>query len=144
MKKRKSKPEPRKRSTQAEMLFRVNKIAELLISGRSRAYILRFCEERYELAQRASDDLISKATDAIMELKGNDLEEARARVLAGYYVQYRKLKNSPEAAAGILDKIAKTHGLYEQTLNVKLNRPLADVSDEELEKAAAELGKVDA
>lgn len=124
------------------MLLRVNKIAELLISGRTRPFVLRYCADRYDLADRASDELIAKATESIRELKGDDIEDSRARVLAGYYVQYRKLSKSPEAAAGILDKIAKTHGLHEQTLNVKLNRPLADVSDEELEKAAAELGKV--
>lgn len=141
---KKKKVEPRKRSTQSEMLLRVNKVAELLISGRTRPYVLRYCADRFDLADRASDELIARATESIRELKGDDIEDARARVLAGYYVQYRKLKNCPGEASVVLDKIAKTYGLHEQTLNVKLNRPLADVSDEELEKAAAELGKVNA
>lgn len=142
MKKKKAKPRPR--STQCEMLLRVNKVAELLISGRSRPYVLRFCADRYDLQERASDELIAKATESIREIKGDDIEDSRARIIAGLYTQYRKLKNSPEAAAGILEKISKTYGLLDQTLNVKLNRPLADVPDEELEKAAAELGKVNA
>lgn len=122
-------------ATQSEMAKRVEKIGILLVEGRSRPYILEFCAKKYKLADRATDEIIKRASEEILELGKVGIEDARARVLEGFYSQYRKCSKSPGTASDILQKIAKIYGL--EQIRIKVDRPLEEAGDEDLEQAAA-------
>lgn len=51
--------------TAAERMIRVMTVLELLIKGKSRDYIVRYCSEKWEVEERSTDNYIADARDQI-------------------------------------------------------------------------------
>jgi hypothetical protein len=80
------------KATNAESEFRTNTIYGLLVDGRSRADIVRFCAENWQIGDRQVDNYLQKAR-ALIE---KDCELSRPQFLAEALAGLRSIRMQAE------------------------------------------------
>lgn len=121
------------------MKVRVEAVCELLLNGYTRAYILDYAEDHWKVAERQVDEYIALATLKIEEITTNSAENCLAIITSNLWSLYRRwVKREPGNARMILLDLAKLRGLDRIQLDIKVDRPLKDLSNEELAKAIAD------
>jgi len=120
-----------KKSTNAEIETRVNKVYDLLVNGASRSQILQYCTEKakWEINERQIDEYVARANERLIELgkthRETELGRAVARLNQLYFLSIT-LQNF-NVALGVQKELNKLLGLsLEENLAQRI---------EELEKA---------
>jgi hypothetical protein len=80
------------RSTAAEADFRINTVYGLLVDGKSRGDVVRFCAENWEVGDRQADNYIAKARKLIER----DCELSRPQFLAEALAGLRSIRQQAE------------------------------------------------
>jgi len=123
--------------TGADHIRKVCGVADLLLEGRTRSYILEFVEATYKLKRGSADELIAEATKRIQEINMNTLETNLATITNNQWDLYRKAvkEGNLTVARQLLMDMAKLRGLESSNINVVIEkRELQEMSDEELDK----------
>jgi len=121
------------KATKAAVKTRVEEVIELLLEGRTRSFIIRYGAENWQLAARQVDQYIHEATEEIGEVTKNTAEKTISLLTSSLWSLYRNNKVwHPATARAALMDIAKLHGLDRIDINLHVDRPLKDVSDNEL------------
>ena len=81
-----------KKSTNAEAQFRTNTVYGLLVDGRSRADIIQFAAENWQISDRQADTYIQKARVKIEQ----DCELSRPQFLAEALAGLRSIRQQAE------------------------------------------------
>lgn len=55
------------KSTDAEILLRINTIYEMVVKGASRKYIVRYCSENFKISSRQTDEYLKRVYEEIKE-----------------------------------------------------------------------------
>lgn len=122
--------------TQAAMRVRIKSVQKLLLRGHTRSYLLEYGADKWQIGDRQVDEYIKIATDEIDEINKNSAEHNLALITSNLWKLYRRqLKKEPGSARGILLDIAKLRGLDRIDINLHVERPLKDLSDDQLTAA---------
>lgn len=126
---------PRVRANSAETEKRITDVEEWLLQGLTRSQVLKRAKG-WGVCDRQIDDYIATAKDAIKEINAANRDENMGLITTNLWDLFRFQRlNDPGEARKILMDIAKLRGLEETTIQHFVNeRPLIDVSDEELDK----------
>jgi len=104
------------KSTQAEMLLRIEFVTDLLLNGANYSMIRDMCTKKWNVTSRQVDNYISMCYDQMVE----DMQPVRQKNLAKALRQRDKLvlnlmsKRAYKDVLPVLTDIAKLQGLYEQ------------------------------
>lgn len=124
------------RATDAQFQERVKVVMELLLGGHSRSHIIRSGAEHWKVGVRQVDNYIAAANAEIDEVNANSAERMMALITSNLWKLYRTHEIlNPSTARLSLKDIAKLRGLDKLDFNGGLERPLKDMSDEELNAA---------
>lgn len=131
---------PASNSCKSQKQQQLHETCELLCKGYTRAHIIEHFKTKWTLKRGAADLMIAKANKRLAEINEGSIEKAQALVLQGLWKQYRNagVANDHNGAAKILVEIAKLKGLDHSTVHLKIDRPLQELSDEELAKALSD------
>lgn len=122
------------RSPDFEVEKRIHQVFEWNLLAYSRRQILQFSTDLgWGLEERQIDNYIAEAKRRLVEMNRDTQEEDLSRILSLLWENYRAAE--PRDRPAILRDIAKLKGLDQINLNVKFERPLKELKDEELEKA---------
>lgn len=125
------------KSTKAEYDQRVSEVQELLLSGRTRSFIIQY-GSKWQVSDRQIDDYISSATKVIKEILLGKLEDNMAIISNNLWELFRFNKSEGNTAEchKILMSLAKLKGLDQQVINHVIDdkRELAHMTDAELER----------
>lgn len=126
------------KATRAAKENRVFVVQELLLDGRTRSFILRYGEVNWKLSTRQMDEYIRLATLEIEEANLGSAERNLALITGNLWDLVRENRiDTPNVSRQALMDIAKLRGLDQVDINLHIERPLKDVSDDELAAAAA-------
>jgi hypothetical protein len=64
------------KQTDAEIELRIATLYEMVVKGCSRAYIVRYCSEKYQITERHVDTYLSKVRDLIKETYNEDYKQS--------------------------------------------------------------------
>lgn len=126
-----------KRPTNAAQSMRIKEITKLLVRGRRRPFILEFANKNWGIAERTTDELISKASADILDANKSSAPMNLAIVSSNQWDLYRRaiVKKDLFLARQILMDIAKIQGLGQEQIHViEDRRELADLPDDQLDK----------
>lgn len=127
------------KATRAEKENRALAVQELLLDGRSRSFILDYGAENWKLSTRQMDEYIRIATQELTQANEKSAEHNLALITGNLWGLVRENRAmTPNVSRQALMDIAKLRGLDQVDINLHVDRPLKDVSDEELAAAAAQ------
>lgn len=132
-----AKREDMKKPTDALLEERVTEVQKYLLNGYTRDYILK-ATKAWNVTSRTIDNYIKAATDIIREINVSEREDNLAMIVQNQWEVFRACKtaNNIGEARKVLMDIAKLRGLDVQIINAFVSeRPLASISDEELDQA---------
>lgn len=109
------------RTPQIEIDARVQKVSDLLIAGASRAQIVTFCEQKYQVHFETADRYIERAREQFQKAIAPERKAEAHKALARYEALYAKCLSVQDykAAASVQDRICKLLGLWDDSLTVK-------------------------
>lgn len=117
---------------------RIQQVFQWNLVAYSRREIQQFAAEAgWGVEERQIDTYIAEAKKRLVERNQDTQAEDLSRILSLYWELYREAE--PRDRPLILRDISKLKGLDQVNVNVKFDRPLKDVTDEEL--AAGLLGE---
>lgn len=121
-------------ATKVELARRVQLVKELLLDGYTRSHIIRELQKTAKISGRAVDQYIHDASEEILEINKSSAESNLSVISSALWKLYRKSVATfdNKTARQILMDIARLRGLDEQTVNLKIDRPATELSDEEL------------
>lgn len=122
------------RSPDFEVEQRINQVFEWNLLAYSRRQIIQFAADLgWDFTDRTIDTYIAEAKRRLIEMNKDTQEEDLSRIISLLWDNYRAAE--PRDKPSILRDIAKLKGLDQINLHVKIERPLKEMKDEELEKA---------
>ncbi len=123
------------KSTNVEVDRRVKEVQDWILLGYTRWEIIQNAA-KWNAGDRTIDEYISRAREMVLEINRVSIEVTSGQIVKNYWKLYRAAIGTRNLtlASSILEKIAKVRGLDKLTLVVEGERPLKDLSDEELEK----------
>ncbi len=121
------------KATEALVESRVKTVYEMLLYGSTRTEILQYASE-WGLTERSMDTYIAKATERLLEHSKSSQEAELSRVLSHHWRLFKDAEKEKDRAEmrKVLEAVSKIRGLDQLNLNVKFDRPLKEVSDEDL------------
>lgn len=126
------------KSTNAEVNQRVETVQELILEGRTRSYIVRYCSTHYNVGSRQVDDYISKATQILKEVNAATLQENMSVITNSLWQLFREAREAKniQEQHKILMSLSKLKGLDQTTVNhvIEDKRELSGMSNEELDQ----------
>jgi hypothetical protein len=125
-------------ATQVQIQDRIDKITAWLTDGYTRAQILKFSAQHWDLSERQTDEYLRRSKDEIDEVNKSAAEHNLALITRRLWQIVRdNIKIRPGVARLALMDIARVRGLDRIDINVHLDRPLQELSDEELKAEVA-------
>jgi len=126
-----------KKVTNAVGRQRVISITQMLQLFYTRKQIIQNVSEPWNISERQIDFYIRRATNVILEMNKNTIEQNQATILSAQAALFRtciKEKNASTARQILMD-MAKIRGLDQATLtvNVLRDKDLMNLSDDELD-----------
>lgn len=127
------------KSTRAATQVRISEVTKWLLAGYTRSQILRKCSTKWKLGDRQIDEYIHQATREIEEITAATAERTLAILASNLWEIVRsQLKKSPGTARQAIMDIAKLQGLDRIDISLHIDRPLKELSDEDLGRALME------
>lgn len=124
------------RSTTAEFQSRVIAVLELLLQGYSRSHVVRHGATAWKVGARQVDNYIQAANKEIDEANANSAERNLALITSNLWNLYRTNNYlHPSTARLALMNIAKLRGVDKLDFSGSFERPLKDMTDEDLNAA---------
>ena len=81
-----------KRSTKAELEFRISAVYGMFVDGRSRTDVIQFAAEKWSVTERTADEYIKLARERLK----NDCDITREALLAEALAGYRSIRQQAE------------------------------------------------
>lgn len=133
---------PGVKSNKIRLENNIAQVAKMLMRGRTRSYILEHAEKHWGIKRAQTDNLMAAARERLLEANRSSIEQNQAVICSSLWEQYRIAHKAKAAAVCIkaLTELAKIYGLDQGVLTLKVDRPLKDLTDEELAAALREEG----
>ena len=129
-----------KKCTKVELENRIKTVVELQLQGYDTQEIMQYIADKFNLEERMSRYLVSKATHRLIEANSKTIEEYSAIITANYWKIFRKTekKEDFQVAISALKELAKLRGLDQVTVNHVMHKPeeIADIDDDFIEAEA--------
>ncbi len=119
-------PKPFSKGTRAQIARRVTQVFKLLILGKTRAFIVQFCADQWEIEERQADEYIARANDMIEAQAARTREDHMKIALQRLDAVFGEAFEAGEFkdALGAQHQVNKIIGLYaptQQNVNVTGN-----------------------
>lgn len=128
---------------EAEVEMRVSEIIDLLLLGKTRAEVLRYCSNRgWGISSRQIDKYIADAKEEIHEISRITATETMSLILKNLWDLYKKCldKEDFSGARTILMDVAKLKGMAQETVTHIIQKPseeLVSMSEDDFDRLAA-------
>ena len=139
------------KGTDAEIELRIATIYEMIVKGCSRAYILRYSADNWNIEERTVDSYLSKVRDLIKETYGDEYKESilnnHLAQLEDLYIKnytiedFRECRNIIESKNKMLGLNAAEKIQTEHSGEIKSSN-LSNMSTDELIKRAGLIKKI--
>jgi len=124
-----------KKSLGVQCDIRTDSVAELILQGKTRHFIIEYTRRTYNIGRASADVLIAKASKQIQEINLVSAEKTLAQLTHALWKVYDRALAANDFAPSVsaLREIAKLKGLDQITINHRIERELIDITEADLE-----------